>query len=230
MNQENNNEQKEDCPLCEITKEGIDMLNAEKDSEVKNKKSSWKIKTFFWCLVIILGVIGGYKILSNSLLTNSPTEKGLIQEQSAGTSEKANPQINALAPDFVSEDVYGNKISLSDFRGKKPALLVFWATWCGYCAKEKDDLKTFTKRYQDKIQVLAIDSGEPKQTIQDYIGKENINFLILLDENRKIWNQYLVRGTPAHFLIDKQGKIITMRPGLASLADLETMLSMIPKE
>ena len=108
--------------------------------------------------------------------------------------------------------------------------MVFWDTWCGYCAKEKDDLKTFTKRYQDKIQVLAVDSGEPKQTIRDYIGKENINFLILLDEQRKIWNQYLIRGTPSHFLIDKQGKIITMRPGLASLADLETMLSMIPKE
>lgn len=80
MNQENNNKQKEDCPLCEITKEGIDMLNAEKDSEVKNKKSFRKIKMIFWCLVIIFGVVGGYEILSNSLLTNSLTKSNLIQE------------------------------------------------------------------------------------------------------------------------------------------------------
>jgi len=233
MNQKNNNKQEEGCPLCETTKEAVDMLNTNKDSKIKDKKLSRKTKTIFWCLVIIFGMIGGYKILSNSPPTNSIAENNLIQGQSINTSEKnekARPQINAPAPDFISEDVYGNKISLSDFRGKKPVLLVFWATWCGYCAKEKDDLKTFTKRYQDKIQVLAVDGGEPKQTIRDYIGKENINFLILLDEQRKIWNQYLIRGTPSHFLIDKQGKIITMRPGLASLADLETMLSMIPKE
>jgi len=227
MNQENNNKQKEDCSLCETARDAVEVLGINKDSGVDNKKSFRKIKMIFWCLVIFFGVIGGYKILFNSPLTNSPAKSNLIQEQPANISKKADPQINPPAPDFISEDVLGNKIALSDFRGKKPVLLVFWATWCGYCAKEKDDLKTFTTRYQDKIQILAVDSGEPKQTIQDYIRKENINFVMLLDEQRKIWNQYLVRGTPLHFLIDKQGKIITMRPGLASLADLETMLSMI---
>ena len=50
---------------------------------------------------------------------------------------------------------------------------------------------------------------------------------MLLDENREIWNQYLVRGTPAHFLIDSQGKIVSLRPGLASREDLEIMLTML---
>ena len=230
MNQKNNSKQEESCPLCETTKEAMDMLNADKEPEIKNKKSSWKIKTIFGCLVIILGVVGGYKILSNSPLINSVTEDNLIQKQSINVSEKISPQINDLAPDFVSEDVFGNKVALSNFRNKKPVLLVFWATWCGQCAKELPNLKTFTQKYQDKIQVLAVDSGEPKETIRDYIQEKDINFLILLDNNRKVWNQYLVRGTPSHFLIDKNGKIITMRPGLASLENLETMLSMIQVE
>lgn len=230
MNHEDNNKEKENCPLCETTKETMNMPKIDKNSEIKGKKSFRKIKTIFWCLVIILGVIGGYKILSNFPLTKSVTENNSIQGQSINTSgknEKAKPQINALAPDFVSEDVFGNKVALSSFWDKKPVLLVFWATWCGYCAKEKEDLKTFTKKYQDKVQVLAVDSGEPRQVIKDYIEKEEINFLMLLDEQRKIWDQYSVRGTPAHFLIDKDGKIVTLRPGLASLTDLETMLTML---
>ncbi len=230
MNQENNNKQKEDCPLCETARETTDMLSVNKDVEIKNKKSFRKIKTIFWCLVIILVVVGGYKILSKSPLMSPVTEDVSIQGKSINISEKASSQINTLAPDFVSEDVYGNKFALSYFQGEKPVLLIFWATWCGYCAKELPDLKIFTKRYQDLIQVIAVTSGETRQTIKEYIQEKDINFLILLDEQRKIWNQYLVRGTPSHFLIDKEQKIITMRPGLASMANLEIMLSMISIE
>lgn len=227
MNIENHKHQKEDCSLCETTGEAMDMLNANKDSKIKNKKSSQKIKIILWCLVIIFGVVGIYKVLSSSSLTNSVTKGDSIQGQLINIIEKTNPQINSLAPDFALEDIFGDSVSLSSFRGGKPVLLVFWATWCGYCAEELPDLKIFTQRYQDKIQIIAIVSSEPKQTIKDYIEKKDINFLILLDEKREIWNQYLVRGTPSHFLISKNGRIVTLRPGLSSLADLEIMLSMI---
>lgn len=227
MNIENDKHQEEDCLLCETTGEAMDMLNANKDSKIKNKKSSQKIKIILWCLVIIFGVVGIYKVLSSSSLTNSVTKGDSIQGQLINIIEKTNPQINALAPDFALEDIFGDSVSLSSFRGGKPVLLVFWATWCGYCAEELPDLKIFTQRYQDKIQIIAIVSSEPKQTIKDYIEKKDINFLILLDEKREIWNQYLVRGTPSHFLISKNGRIVTLRPGLSSLADLEIMLSMI---
>jgi len=55
------------------------MLNTNKDSKIKDKKLSRKTKTIFWCLVIIFGMIGGYKILSNSPPTNSIAENNLIQ-------------------------------------------------------------------------------------------------------------------------------------------------------
>lgn len=230
MNQKNNDKQKEDCSLCETTKEAVNTLKTNKDSEIKNKKSSRKIKTILLGLVIILAVVGGYKTLSKSP-SMSPIIKDIsIQGQTINISGKTSPQINDFAPNFVSEDVYGNKLALNNFQGERPVLLVFWATWCGYCAKELPDLKIFTKRYQGLVQVIAVDSGESKQTIKEYIQKKDINFLVLLDEQRKIWNQYLVRGTPTHFLIDKEGKIIAMRPGLASSADLEIMLSMISFE
>ena len=229
MNQKDNNKKEEHCPLCESSKEALEKLNSEQG--IVNEQ---KPKLFRKGLIILglagLFVFSIYIFMSNfsaqAPKNNKSAEVVVLQDMD----EKSKPQINALAPDFATEDILGNEVILSDFRGKRPVLLVFWATWCGYCAKEKEDLKTFTSRYQDRIQILAVDSGEPKQTIQDYIKKENINFLILLDEQRKIWNQYLIRGTPSHFLIDKQGKIITMRPGLASLADLETMLSMIPRK
>lgn len=229
MNHKKNDKQEGHCPLCESSKEALERLNLE--SGLVNEKKP----KLFWKGLLILGLVGlaafSIYIFISNFPFQAPKNNNLTKVSiPQNTDKKGNLQINALAPDFVSEDLAGNKVILRDYRDKKPVLLVFWATWCGYCAKEKEDLKTFTSRYQNKIQVLAVDSGEPKQTIADYIQKENINFLMLLDEQRKIWNQYLVRGTPSHFLIGKDGKIITLRPGLASLADLEIMLSMIPEE
>lgn len=230
MNHKNNDKQEEHCPLCESSKEALEKLDLE-SGHVNEQKPKLFRKGLIILGLIGLGVFSIFYIFISDFSPQAPknnksAEVNVFQD----TNEKSKPQINALAPDFVSEDVFGDKIALSAFRGKKPVLLVFWATWCGQCAKELPDLKVFNQKYYNDIQVIAVDSGEPKETIKDYIQEKDINFLILLDEQRKIWNQYLVRGTPSHFLISKDGKIITMRPGTASLADLETMLSMVPKE
>lgn len=222
--QKNNNKQ-ENCPLCENSEKTINMLNKTKNSKAIKDKSSRKIKAIFLSLVIIILVIVGYKLLSNS--STNPSQNNKNQEQLGSDTKNSSLQTNTQAPDFTAEDVYGNKVSLSDYHNKKPVLLAFWATWCGYCDKELPDLKNFHQKNQDQIQILIVDSGESKETIKDYVQEKEIDFLTLIDEQRKIWNQYLVRGTPSHFLIDKDGKIVTMRPGLATLKNLETMLSMI---
>ena len=183
------------------------------------------MKNKFWFLIIILAIASflGYQFFSksNPKLTERENKSGILDVLPKSL------EVGDLAPDFVSEDVSDNKVSLSDFRDKKPVLLIFWATWCGYCAKELPDLKDFTQEHQDEIQVIAVDSGEPRETIRDYIEEKEINFLMLLDEDRTIWNQYFVRGTPSHFLIDKQGKITALRPGLASRENLENLLTML---
>lgn len=212
-----------ECPLCEVSQETLEKLK-EKGKESKKKRFFLKNPMiWFLIIVVVLGGLAFYKFFLNFSSTDQ-------NQQSINQKIKTDKEIMAIgekAPDFVSEDVFGNKISLSDFRNKKPVLLVFWATWCGYCAQELPDLKIFTAKYKNEIQIIAVDSGESQKTIEDYIKEEDINFPVLLDEKREIWNQYSIRGTPSHFLIDKKGEIITLRPGLALLKDLETMLSML---
>lgn len=108
--------------------------------------------------------------------------------------------------------------SLSDFTGQD-VLLVFWATTCGWCAKEKQDLMRFSEEKKGEIEVVAV-VNEPKERVLDYVKKEGINFAVLLDEERKMFNKYQVLGTPDHFLINKKGEIVARRPGYASYEDL----------
>lgn len=221
MKDKENHSKNDCCSMCEDFNEAMEKKDEKKDK----KNSSWNWKIPLLAIVLVLGIVGivKYGILKTKDQSLSIKESiNIVKEPKT----KA-PQIDSFAPDFTTEDLNGNSVSLSDFRGKKPVLLVFWATWCVYCAKELPDLKTFTKEHIDEIQVIAMGSGEVKDTIENYIEEKDINFLMLLDEKKEIWNSYLVRGTPSHFIIDKQGKIMSMRPGLSSLDNLETMLKMV---
>ena len=221
--------EKEDCPLCNVSEETIKRLKEQEKSNKKEKsnrdtkkKSPWKFRIIFLIIILVLTGFIFYEIFVQAFPEFKIEKRGGILSMLSNNVEVGDP-----APDFVSEDVFGNRIALSDFKDNKPVLLVFWATWCGYCAKELPDLKNFAKDYKDKIEVIVITSGEEKEAIEKYIQENNIDFLILLDENREIWNEYPVRGTPAHFLIDSQGKIVGLRPGLASREDLEIMMTML---
>lgn len=211
-------------------------MNPVRDNIISNgaNKMQKKLKILFLVFVLGLAGITFYKGCSYFSLS-SPEEKSQEKRPAIKVEDrtgllKMSPsyaKIGALAPDFTAEDVYGNKISLSDFRNEKPVLLAFWATWCRYCAKELPGLKAFINEHQDQIQVMAVVSGESRRTIMNYVQRKKVNFLMLLDEDGKIWNQYLVRGTPTHFLLNRNGEIVTRRVGFASKKDLESMLTLI---
>jgi thiol-disulfide isomerase/thioredoxin len=53
------------------------------------------------------------------------------------------------APDFVALDHKGQKVKLSDFRGKV-VLINFWASWCGVCKTEKPSIRTVANDLADE--------------------------------------------------------------------------------
>lgn len=88
-------------------------------------------------------------------------------------------QEGELALDFTGTDPNGNKISLSQFKGKY-VYIDFWTTWCGPCVKETPYFEKLKEKYKDK----------------------NIAFLsVSLDDNRKKWERYVKKkGMTAHQL------------------------------
>lgn len=171
------------------------------------------------------------KSSGSEIIDETPEEKAkeIIPEEEQNTQElpagETNPEA-VYAPDFNFKDAKGSEMSLSDLKGNN-ILLVFWATWCGYCKKELPDLKNFVEKYGDEIIVLAISNQEPKETIQEYITQEKINFPVLIDGSGEIWNRYLVRGTPSHFLIDKEGRVVAAIPGYATKENLDALASIV---
>ena len=62
------------------------------------------------------------------------------------------------APDFSLINQYGETVTLSDFRGKKPVVIVFYPlSFSGICTGELCELRdNFARFERDNVELLAI--------------------------------------------------------------------------
>jgi peroxiredoxin len=66
--------------------------------------------------------------------------------------------------------------------------------------------------------VLAIDIGEQRETVKNYVEKAKLNFSVLLDTSGKVARDYGVRAHPVHYLINGQGELIGVARGARNWA------------
>ena len=106
------------------------------------------------------------------------------------------------------KDVFGNTVSLSDFRGKI-VFLNFWATWCPPCVIEMPSMQKLHRRFKDKNFVMvAINSQETDAQVKSFFDKYKLSFTALLDSNAEVGAWFDVNAFPTTFVLDKQGRII----------------------
>ena len=128
------------------------------------------------------------------------------------------------AIDFTLTDLEGNKVSLKDYRGKN-VYLNFWATWCPPCRSEMPEIEKVYQQYKDKgLVVLAVDLGEDKDTVKNFIKENNYNFKVLLDSDQSIAEQYNISAIPVSYFIDKDGKIVAKKVGALKEEEMQSYL------
>src|SRR6516162_3786104 len=85
-----------------------------------------------------------------------------------------------VAPDFDLVSLDGERVKLSDYRGKA-VLLNFWATWCSPCKVEMPWFVDLQKKYgTDGLVILGIamdDTETPK--IAQFASEMGVNYPVL---------------------------------------------------
>lgn len=128
------------------------------------------------------------------------------------------------APDFVLPDLKGQKFRLSDFKGKRPVLIVFSTTWCPYCKDEIPYIKSLHATYAKRgLEIVTIDIKESREKVAKFAAKYDLPYRVLLDEEGAVSGIYNVRGVPSMVLVDQNGNILCRQcPRVEPL--LETIL------
>ncbi|MDR1682991.1 MAG: AhpC/TSA family protein [Candidatus Symbiothrix sp.] len=157
-------------------------------------------------------------------LQNSASGKSLNRRISLSGSMA----IGSPAPDFTQNDVNGNPISLSDFKGKY-VLIDFWASWCGPCRQENPNLRRAYERYKNKnFEILGIsldnrDAGAWKRAIEkDQLAWPQVSDL--KGWKNEVAQMYRISQIPQNFLLNPEGIIVARN---LRGSELETKLSEI---
>ena len=74
----------------------------------------------------------------------------------------------------------------------------------------------FEERYAPDLVVLGLNYGERKEMVQDFVEQNEIPFRILLDPSQSTGADYMVRGFPTTYFIDKDGILRSMHIGQLS--------------
>lgn len=125
------------------------------------------------------------------------------------SSASAAAQVGEQAPDFSLLTMQGEAFNLSDYKGKKPVYLIFWATWCPACEHEIPAIKEVYVEFGDKMMVVAINVSvnDSEKRVDRYIKKHELPYTVAYDTDAKVTRQYGVLGTPTQILIDTQGTV-----------------------
>jgi peroxiredoxin len=127
---------------------------------------------------------------------------------SGGINQTLLPKVGEVAPDFETEDVFGNPVRLSQFRGQ-PVWLMFWGSWCPPCRAEFPDIQAAYAELEPRgLRMLGVSMRESPVDAAAYAAANGATFLVLSDpDQRDTGSTYPVFNFPTHIFIDRDGVI-----------------------
>jgi thioredoxin-related protein len=108
----------------------------------------------------------------------------------------------------------GSQQSLADVLGPKATLVVFFFPTCPYCNAAFPDVQKMYDRYKgDGLSMVWINVlPDEEKLIAPWRLQHGYTVPVLLG-NRALANDYKLRMTPTHFLLDSKGGVITTHAG-----------------
>lgn len=104
------------------------------------------------------------------------------------------------------------KTSLKDLRGKV-VVLDFWATWCPPCKAEIPAMKVLYEKYKDKgLEIIGVSLDQKEAALTDYVKDKGVLWPQVFGKtSRALADEWGIEGIPAVFIIDRQGRLHSLK-------------------
>jgi thiol-disulfide isomerase/thioredoxin len=166
-------------------------------------------------LVVAAVVVAGMLYFGFHMARHSPSAQ--LADQGFSPLKKSSP-----APDFTLESLDGQKLTLSDLRGKA-VLLNFWATWCAPCKIEMPWFVELQNEYGAQgLQIVGVAMDDSsKEDIAKFAKDMGVNYPVLIGKEAVGEAYGGVPALPESFFIGRDGKIVDKIIGLKGKAEIE---------
>ena len=150
---------------------------------------------------ILITVLLSVMLLNSNCANAKQPSEPVQQEQKVKETEKMNVKV-LTQEEFKSKimDYEANPTEWK-FKGDKPAIIDFYATWCGPCKATAPVLEALAQDYNGKIDIYKVD----------------------VDQEQQLAAMFGIRSVPSLLFIPMDGKP-TMQMGAMGRADFENII------
>lgn len=134
------------------------------------------------------------------------------------------PREGALVPDFRLLNLSGELVHLSDLG--KPAIVNFWASWCGFCIEEMPDFERVHQAVGDRVEVIGINREESLATARQFAGETGATYTLVLDLDDELGGRggpYQVVGMPTTLYVRADGTVDTVKVGFHTFEEMSEL-------
>lgn len=128
------------------------------------------------------------------------------------------------APALPKQTLTGPRVTLASLHGE-PALVLFWASWCGACRREASAVQRFSESSAGKGRIVGVDWGDHVSAAKAFIRRHHWSFSNLRDRSGQIGLSYGLAKLPALFLVDSEGHVVKAVSGAQSEQSLARLLA-----
>lgn len=116
---------------------------------------------------------------------------------------------------FKAKDVFGNEVTDEIIKANELTMINIWATWCGPCVMEMEDLGKLYSNLPEGVGLLSIceDAGEEAEVVKDILKENNCEFPTLVPSGEIEAYVNEVYSYPTTIFVDKNGSIVDMTSG-----------------
>ncbi len=139
----------------------------------------------------------------------------------------------AFSGDKILVDATADQVmaKVEDYKGEKPVLMNFWATWCAPCIEEFPYLMELNAKYEGQFKLILVsgDFREARDEAEAFLKKQGVDFETYFKVGKD--NEFIstissdwTGALPFTIVYNKQGEVTAYWEGKAELKTFESEL------
>jgi thiol-disulfide isomerase/thioredoxin len=133
-----------------------------------------------------------------------------------GLASNHSGSVGRAAPALPREHLAGPPVTLPGLLASasgRPALVVFWASWCVPCVREAPALQRFSLSPAGRGRVAGVDWSDGLSGARSFIRRYSWTFPNVRDAEGTVGNEYRITALPTTFVLDGHGRIRSVLRG-----------------
>jgi thiol-disulfide isomerase/thioredoxin len=133
-------------------------------------------------------------------------------------------EVGSMAPAAKVHTLDGKDANLSQYIGKTPILMEFWATWCPNCKELEPALKAMAAKYGKQVTFIgmAVSVNQSPERVKKFVADHQLPGEQFFDTKGDASGAYDAPATSYVVVIDKKGKVVYT--GLGGRQNLEAAI------